>query len=48
VAGTVEVLSLDSEGHWKLLDAHGGSEAGARRSFAALELDLALLWADEE
>jgi hypothetical protein len=42
------VFSLDLDGHWKLLDVHGGAKRVRADPFAALELDLALLWPDEE
>jgi Uma2 family endonuclease len=46
-AGTLEVLRLDA-GRWTILGTHAGSEVVRAEPFADIDLELALLWADEE
>jgi Uma2 family endonuclease len=46
-ARTLEVLRLDS-GRWTILGTHAGSEVVRAEPFADIDLELALLWADEE
>jgi Uma2 family endonuclease len=45
-ARTLEVLRLDA-GRWTILGTHAGSEVVRAEPFADIELELALLWADE-
>lgn len=44
---TLEVFRLES-GRWSLLAVHAGPERVRCEPFAAVELDLALLWGDDE
>jgi Uma2 family endonuclease len=47
VARTLEVLRLDA-GRWTILGTHAGDEVVRAEPFADIDLELALLWADEE
>jgi Uma2 family endonuclease len=47
IARTLEALRLDG-GYWTILGIHAGSEVVRAEPFADIELELALLWADEE
>ena len=47
VARTLEVLRLES-GRWTILGTHAGNEVVRAEPFAEIDLELALLWADEE
>jgi hypothetical protein len=46
-ARTLEVLRLES-GRWTILDTHAGNEVVRAEPFADIDLELGLLWADEE
>jgi Uma2 family endonuclease len=46
-ARTLEVLRLEA-GRWTILGIHAGSEVVRAEPFADIDLELALLWADEE
>jgi Uma2 family endonuclease len=46
-ARTLEVLHLDA-GRWTILGTHAGSEIVRAEPFADIDLELGLLWADEE
>jgi Uma2 family endonuclease len=46
-ARTLEVLRLES-GRWSILGTHAGSEVVRAEPFVDIDLELALLWADEE
>lgn len=45
---TLEVFALEADRHWKLLTVHRGARRVRAEPFAQLELDLGLLWPDEE
>jgi Uma2 family endonuclease len=45
---TFESFALDPDGRWKVLEVHHGAKRVRAEPFAELELDLALLWPDEE
>ncbi|MFT3771543.1 MAG: hypothetical protein QM820_39515 [Minicystis sp.] len=45
---TLEVFALEPDGRWKLLDVHQGAKRVRVEPFAALKLDLALLWPEDE
>lgn len=45
---TFEAFALDTDGRWKLLEAHQGAKRVRAEPFAELELDLALLWPDDD
>ena len=47
VARTLEVLRLEA-GRWTILATHAGDEVVRAEPFADIDLELALLWADEE
>jgi Uma2 family endonuclease len=46
-ARTLEVLRLEA-GRWSILGTHAGNEVVRAEPFADIDLELALLWADEE
>ena len=46
-ARTLEILRLDGE-RWVILATHAGDVRARAEPFDAIELDLALLWADVE
>jgi LSD1 subclass zinc finger protein len=45
---TLEVFALDPDGCWKLLAVHQGAKRVRCAPFAELELELTLLWPEEE
>jgi Uma2 family endonuclease len=47
ITRTLEILRLDS-GHWVILTTHAGSETVRPEPFAAIDLELGLLWEDVE
>jgi Uma2 family endonuclease len=46
LARTLEVLALGGDGHWSLRDAFRDDARVRAQPFDAIELDLAILWAD--
>jgi len=46
-ARTLEILRLEA-GRWTILGTHAGNEVVRAEPFADIDLELALLWADEE
>jgi Uma2 family endonuclease len=45
---TLEVFSLDSDRRWKIVAMHQGQKRVRAEPFEALELDLALLWPEDD
>jgi Uma2 family endonuclease len=45
---TFEVYSLNASGQWTVLSVHQGAKRVRAEPFEALELDLALLWPDDD